>query len=410
MKPADKIERSIKKLRVRFSPEADERILSAASAELERAVQIQSEAKRAGLSLRRFVMKNHWTKVATAAVVIIAVGAGLIAIVENGGQTLYALEQTVEAHHSVRSIHLKDVGATEYSLELWIEFDQFGELLHLRAEEPRYSGYPKTGDGAKEVVYSDNKLEIWFTDRNMLIITKGEEAAAVYREEIKKIDPRLLVQRLYALQTENKVEIEIAEPSRTDDLISLTVTHLPQSPTPDERLVVLVDPETKLVAQIEYYERAEGDYEFEHRLEILEYNQPIDPALFILNVPDDVTRIDQHAQEVGLGQGDLSEEEIAEKLVREFWEALMAEDYAKVRKLMGGFPDDKLKREFGGINVLRIISIGKAEPHAEWPILVVPYKVEIERKEDGEKQVIEGKYGARRLRNQPERWVITGAN
>ncbi len=120
-------------------------------------------------------------------------------------------------------------------------------------------------------------------------------------------------------------------------------------------------------------------------------------------------RIDQTIQEVGLAQGKLSDEEIAVEVVRQFFEALIAGDYAKAGKLLEGIPSDKMQQMFGQIKFLRIVSIGPVAPHPipETKGLVVPCTVEVEK--DGEiSQWKLERLGVRQVYNQPGRWTIFG--
>ena len=180
-------------------------------------------------------------------------------------------------------------------------------------------------------------------------------------------------------------------------------------PDPSERRAVyLVEPKTKLLQQLETYKHDGDDYAFVSRRTFLEYNEPIDPAIFTLDLPADVVHIDQTTQAVGLPRGDLSDEEIAVEVVRQFFEALIAEDYAKAGQLLAGIPAARIKERFGRVRCLRILSLGAATPQ---PIplvggLVVPYEIEIEF--EGVKSVKKHRAAVRPVYNQPDRWTIHG--
>lgn len=153
---------------------------------------------------------------------------------------------------------------------------------------------------------------------------------------------------------------------------------------------------------------AQGDYQFKGRQEILDYNQTIDPVMFTLQVPADAIRLDQVNNIVGLEKGDLSDQEIAVKVAREFFEALIARDYAKAGQLFEGMPAAQMEKFFGRINFIRIVSIGQPTPH---PIpltrfLCVPCEVEIEV--DGKKGIQKFKPNIRAVHGQANRWGIGG--
>jgi hypothetical protein len=130
-------------------------------------------------------------------------------------------------------------------------------------------------------------------------------------------------------------------------------------------------------------------------------------------VPADVQRIDGDAQENrGLPQGTLSDDEIAVKVVRQFFEALIARDYETAGQLYCGTGAEEMKQGyFGQTRIIRIISIDTPTPHPipEVGGLRVPCKIEVEK--DGVRSVWEP-YGpfVRTIHRQSEhpRWEIHG--
>ena len=173
---------------------------------------------------------------------------------------------------------------------------------------------------------------------------------------------------------------------------------------------MLVDQATKLVIAMETYQLKDGEYQYVGIMEYYDYNQPINAKMFILEqVPDDAMRLDQVTQEVGLLQGNLTDEEIAIEVVRQFFEALIAKDYDKAGKLMEGIPADRIKKGFANTQFLRITSTGPVTPHPipETKGVVVPCTVEIER--DGEiSEWKSDRIGVRQVHGQPGRWTIFG--
>jgi hypothetical protein len=171
-----------------------------------------------------------------------------------------------------------------------------------------------------------------------------------------------------------------------------------------------VDQATKLVTAVEFYQLKEGTYQYTGMQEYWDYNQPIEAKMFTLDeVPADVMRVDQTTQEVGLAQGKLTDEEIAVEVVRQFFEALIAGDYAKAGKLFEGIPADSLQQNLSHIKFLRVVSIGPAGPHpiGETKGLVVPCIVEIEKDEEISEWKLD-RIGVRQVYNQPDRWTIFG--
>ncbi len=350
-------------------------------------------------NIRRIIMKSRISKFAAAAVIIMAVVVA-IGVFDKSISTAYAIEQTIEATRGLRFIHLKCEPAGTGVEEIWAQFDDKRELLRLRMN------FPNTMDGPKDVVWQEGKAEAWFKAKKGILVVREENMLAQMKMSYKSLDPKLIGEQLYHAQADEKKQIEIQESRSKDEPITITWTRN------GFRTVYKVNPETKLLQQLETYELKDEKYKFLGRTRYLDYNQPIDPAMFTFNdVPADVIRVDQTTQQVGLAQGDLSDEEVAVKVARQFFEALIAEDYDKAGKMLQGIPGKKIQQMFGDKKFLRIISIGDAAPHPRperaTKRLVVPCVVEIEK--NG--QVSEWKLdelGIRQVYKQPGRWSIFG--
>jgi len=356
--------------------------------------------------LREYIMKSQITKLAAAAVIILAV----VLAINPWNESDYVLADTVKANHTVRYLHIKDITSEHENepKEFWVECDDLGKIVNARMHMPQWDA---PDDGAKTIVWNQNKVQVYFKKKNLLFIAADKAFADRMLRIVERSDPRLAVERLYKRQTQGRVEIEIAQPSDKAKPIIVTATYLPESSSPHRREVLFVDQATKLVIAAEYYHLKDGEYQYIGVQQYYDYNQTIDAEMFTLDdeVPADATRIDQTIQEVGLAQGSLSDEEIAVEVARQFFQALIAEDYAKAGKLLEGMPADKMKQGFGRTRFLRIISIGPAGPHPNPKTggLVVPCTVEIEK----EGQISQWKLdrlGVRQVFNQPGRWTIFG--
>jgi len=213
---------------------------------------------------------------------------------------------------------------------------------------------------------------------------------------------------LYQAQSAGNVRIETQEPPQGEWLpIELTVTPVV---SPSERRAYLVDPKTKLLKQIDTYTLEGGvNYRLVSSLTIMDYDRPSDPKLFRPDFPEDIVRVDETTQVIGLAKGDLSDNEIATKVTREFFEALIAKDYAMAGQLLSGMPADKMEKIFKEMQFIRIVSAGEpyAQPLAGVGGLVVPCEVEAEA--GGRRQVTEFKVAVRAVGGpQGDRWAIHG--
>jgi hypothetical protein len=407
MKPADNLEEAIKKY-LSFAAGANlhDRILDDVLKAQENAKTTQPAVTSP--DIRRQIMKSPITKLAAAAVIIVAVVLS-ISIWEKTASTAYALGQTIEANHMVRSLHVRDFKPGEDEpKEFWLEVDEQGQVRSVRLHMPDWAS---GGDGEKVIVWQDGKAKVWFKKKNSLVVVREQRLAEQMLALARQVDPRAAMERLYEQAQEGKVEVEVAEPSDRAEPIAVTATYGPEGSRPGRRVILFVDQATKLLTAVEVYQRNGDEYQLMGTTEFDEYNQEIDPAMFALDgeVPADAVRVDQTTQEVGLAQGDLSDDEVAVEVVRKFFTALIAQDYAAAGQLLGGMPADKMQQTFGVFKFVRIVSLGPVAPD---PIpgrnaLVVPSVVEVEK--DG--QVGEWKLdrlGVRQVHNQPGRWAICG--
>jgi hypothetical protein len=372
----------------------------------------REKAAAGPLNIGRIIMKSPITKLAAAAVIIIGVLVSIY-LWDKSIPSTYALSQTIQASHSVRYLHIKSFKVNEDEpKEFWVESYEDGEVKNIRMHMPEWDS-PE--DGAKVTVWKENKAQIWLKKKNILVTIRDKTVAANFLNFIKELDPKLVVERLYyARQVQGEVEIEIDEPSDKAEPIVVTATCLPGSSRAGWRLVLFVDRATKLVTSIKFYKLKDDKYQYVERIEYYDYNQLIEAEMFSLDnddIPADVMRIDQTTQEIGLEQGNLTDKEIAVKVVREFYEALIAKDYAKAGQLYGGVPADKMRERWQNINVLRIVSISEPIPHPYPGVGGFQVHCEIEIEKDGIKSILKP-YGpgVRPVHGQPNRWNIHGGD
>ena len=120
-------------------------------------------------------------------------------------------------------------------------------------------------------------------------------------------------------------------------------------------------------------------------------------------VPAGTEDLDLDGADLGLVQGQLSDEEVATAVVRQFWESFQAGDFEAVEKLVPPEAAAKVKEHFGTIKVLRIVSVGPAAvmPTRGDKAMVVPCTIEYEA--DGQGNSIELK-GL--IVQHADRWIL----
>ena len=345
---------------------------------------------------------------AAAAVIVIAVVFS-ITVFDKSIPSAYAIEQTIEACHSVQYLHIRSfvVSISNEPIESWIEFDEAGQLKNMRINKPAWM---TPTDGETVIVWKDNKATSWIKKKNILLTIKEKELAAQILSMVEQLDPKHAAENVLLAQNAGIVKVEIDESANKADPIVITVTELVENNMPFPRVILSVDQATKLLNAVETYQLKDGEYVHFSTIEFYDYNIPIDSAMFTLdNIPSDAMQLDQTTQEIGLIQGDLTNKEIAVKVVREFYEALIVKDYAKAGQISGGAPAAKMQERWQNINVLRIISISEPIPHPYPRVGGFQVHCEVEIEKDGVKSIMKP-YGpgVRPVHGQPHRWNIHG--
>lgn len=407
----DNIEYVIKKFfrtqkaSVRTTVELDERILTDALEAQEKIVTTKTAQPEP--SKWSIAMKSKKIQFTAAAVVFIAVGLGMVTFMQTGAQLAYALEQTIEAHHSVQFLHVKSyrIGQDEPK-EFWLETDEHGQAKNVRMHMPAWDS-PE--DGPKQIVWKNNTAQVWMSKKNVLVTIKDRTVANKMLEFLALFDPALLVERLHEGEQAGLVEIEIDQPESKAEPIQITATVLPE----EKQLVLLVDQATSLVTTMDVYLLSNDEYVPEDRIEFYDYNQPIDEAMFVLSdIPTNAETmvIDHTQQEVGLLQGEMTDEQVCLEVARQFLEAMITEDYARAGQLFSGIPAERMAQMMDTAKVLRIVSLGQVKPFPDPKVggYAVAYTIEIEK--DGVTSVHTGKYplAIRQVHGQPDRWNIHG--
>ncbi len=366
-------------------------------------------------TFRRIIMNRTLWK--TAAVIVFAATViGVIGILQNGNQAAYALEQTVAAMRGKRSFHIQtySLSPTRCHDEFWAEFDENGKVFRIRQLD-QWGNW----DNPVEVIW-ENQVKYQFEPDDdegkpgILLISNKEHH--VDEEDLEEFDPEMIMERIYKQIEDGDATIEVSDPIAPDGNIVVKVTE-----NHSRRLKVLnVDPETDLVLRIDTYRPydpndedkknesyVEGKNRYVHGIEVLEYNQPLDPNVFLPNFPDNTIIIDQTSGDVGLAQGDLSDTDIAQEVVRQGLEAWAADDYDTAGKLFGGAPKEFFiarasEKPIGEI-IVEEPEWMPLEPNRPRYGVICSYVI----KEKGELTTNRKQYCVTTVAGQPDRWFVT---
>lgn len=362
MKNADDIERAVRLIRVETTPGADERILAAARAALDK------KEKRTvlywpRLLIRRTIMRNRWTKLTSvaAAALAMAVIAGLWG---TPSTVAYGIEDTVKAYSGVRYVRVKELSPpSESACERWLEFDHKGSLIWVRQEEG-------VGDHFRIMVSGPKGVKFYRPSSGEFLVLpiSPQQARGELDRSRETFDPRYAIERIYKLEKEGKVTIDVEKPSGASEPIIVTATHA-TGEAPDGkggtsvytiREVLHIDSKTKLVTEKEKYVKlGDADFDLRGRYQYFDHDKPIDAEMFDLEAPDGVEVEDLRR---GMPQGDMSDVEAAREVVRQYLEALVAKDYKKAAGLYGHQREEDMR---GRSNVVRVVEVGEAEPYEE---------------------------------------------
>ncbi|MFC1634098.1 S8 family serine peptidase [Planctomycetota bacterium] len=348
-------------------------------------VQEQSGKTKSALirpNLWRIIMKSPLTKLTAAAVMLMAALPFVLFFIR-GATPVYALEQTIEANHTIKTIHLRivegnqNIENNEFS-DCWIKYDDVGLVSNFRCN------IYEEGESHAHAVWNEGVLKIWRPSQNVVIIIRVNDMEKYWEHFAKEYDPKLIFQWLYVSRENAAAQLQINELSENGHSVYVTATHSIDK----TRLELIIDPKTKLVKELSRYRLGEQEDDLETRIEVLAYNEPIDPSMFKLSgISHDALLIDQVDQLVGLEQGHLTNHEIVAKVVRETLEATIAKDYEKVSRLMEGVPGDTIQEfieeEFDA-GLVRVTAIGQPEPHERSGYhIYVPCEIEVENEERG---------------------------
>jgi hypothetical protein len=315
--------------------------------------------------MRSTILRNGATKIIAAAVIIMAVVLSII-FMDKSVTNVYAIEQTIKANRTMRYLHLRyyDSSHDDIAKECWLEFDPNGQAKNVRINWSEWMG------GGEIVVWDRNKTKILNKKQNFLITFNDEIYTPRMLTMTNRENPRLAVERLYGRQAKGEVEMEIERPRSKSEPIIVTATGFGDDA---KRFILTVNQATNLVTSLKWYQLENGEYKYQGVMEYRDYNVPIDSKMFSLDeeVSGGLKVIDTRIQDIGLAQGNLSDEEIAAKVVREFLEALIDKDYIKAAQISGIPSPGKIEQGWGKLKVVRIVSIGEPTQPEE-PSMLFP--------------------------------------
>ena len=331
----------------------------------------------------RLVMTTRWTKIACAAAAVVLLGV-LIGLLSQSGSPAYALEQTIAAARGICQFHFQfHASPGALGKEAWIEYDPNGTLRSVRVDFPM-------AEARSTMVWDRGITQYWSGHAKELWLFDDQEYTDKVLLFAHRYDPRQAIGYLQKRVREGGIQMEVGQPSKAADPITVTVTYdantfLIDKPMPPMREVLTIDPVTKLILSVQVETLQKDRYTSAGVYEYLDYGQPFRPGLFDLKreIAADVNCSDTTRIPMGIEQGTLSNEEVAIKVVGEFLEAWAAKDYDRAAQIYGynamGEAKSLRDRVLRSKNILQVLSIGlPVVPERPLTGLLVPCTVEYE--------------------------------
>lgn len=321
-----------------------------------------------------------------------------------GGAKAYAIEQTIQAVRAVRyvcfnvEVNTKGKGGGQF----WAEFDERGQMLRARVSQNT------DDDGPKEILWRDGKAEVWIKQKQVVMVVQEKQLLEKLRQQMDFMNPMGIITQLQDGQAKGLLTYSTEMPMGKNDPIVLKVDWKKTEPDQPKHEVFWIDPDTKLLLQVDrYYSAEESPASFNATIKF-EYPKTLDEKIFKLEPPAGVMRIDQTAKPIGLVQGALTPEQIGRELASQFFAALIMGDHDKAGLLYEGIPGAMLKAMLAakGIKFIRVVEIGQPKPFKPVNGWRIPCKVELEVK--GQRSVEPFNLNYRQVHGQPERWTING--
>jgi len=157
MTPTRRIEDMVRSARTTTSTAADERVADAVEAAISKRNKRSSASVCMGGAIRRIIMKSNWTKLATAATIIIAIGLGMYALTGSG--TSITMAQVRQALQEIDWVRM-DCRNEDMKLTAWYSFKSKVEIGVFNKDKIIYYDFSAGkmltwSQGSEEIIESD---------------------------------------------------------------------------------------------------------------------------------------------------------------------------------------------------------------------------------------------------------------
>jgi hypothetical protein len=318
------------------------------------------------------------TRLAVAAVVLVGVSLGIVLFRGSNGSA-YAIEQTMGALKAITTVHA--IGTDWYGnrFEAWNKVDPAtGEVVWCCLDQTPYRYKIASRPDGSCVWDKDGKVVRYSNQR---IATNDFRFTHVFEQ---------IAEKMGQLNENERITIEAGkDPARGAPLIVIHVVTQMQ----DYR--IYVDAETKLPVRL-VFDRADNMQQITRTLDEIHYDVPLPEGMFDFQVPPEWYRdwslLDDPAK--GLAIGELTHEQGAVLIAKEYWQAVIDGNWAHADRLR---PIADWKTDYRKDRPTELIDVGTPRPQRGCTGLVTPCIV---RFEDGRLMKVELVVNYRRIDSQ----------
>lgn len=357
-------------------------------------------------------MKSRISKLAAVAVIIVTMFVGLQILKPTEVSAAQVLAEAAKAVANLRSVYIKAQMRTiahdnferiglDYdfvTLEMWKEFDgtPHGKW---RFEKPG------------RVVVMDGQSSVLLIRLNHAAKGGINTGFVIWLRPLLDIDKVLDSEIELAQEQDSELLLTHEEgPDGTDKLVVIVDAFAQGDFTndwcknssiieSDNRRIYRFDTETKLLDSLQVYVYPEdGEEVLVFETTDIQYNIDIDPALFTIELPDDVIWYEEPKE---LADNEKYQLMGPKEVARAFFQACADEDWDEFSKFfVASEVDQRLKNILGG---LEIISIGEPFKSGLYPGWFVPYEIRFKHDKENKKMNL-----AVRNDNTANRYVVDG--
>jgi hypothetical protein len=313
------------------------------------------------------ILRNGATKIVTAAVIIIAISLGIV-LFDKSVSSAYAIAQTIEALENVTTVHVIGTDWDGNRYEAW-------NKINPETGKSEWVCIDQTPHGYKIASRPDGSC-VW--DENSDVVRYSNKPVASNDFRYSQVFEQI-AEKMVELNENEKITIQTEKNSIYDK--PLIVIHVVTN-IQDYR--IYVDPESKLPVRL-YFDRADNMKQIAKTVDEIHYNEPLPEGMFDFEVPTEWYRdwslLDDPTK--GITIGDLTHEQGAIKTAREYWQAVIENNWDYADQLC---PVADWKTDYHVDRPVELIDIGQPRPERGCSGLVTPCIV---RFADGKTQKIE---------------------